>query len=104
MKVSIVPANDKVHKYKATFIDELKDIKRTIYFGAKGMGDYIKYSKEGSDIGEKHKELYLARHSARENWNDPMTAGALSRWILWNLPTFDASVADFRRRFGLQAL
>jgi hypothetical protein len=36
-----------------------------------------------------------------ENWKDPTSAGALSRWILWNKPTFKASLADYKRRFGL---
>jgi len=25
----------------------------------------------------------------------------LSRWILWNLPTKEASIADFKKRFNL---
>lgn len=37
-----------------------------------------------------------------ENWIDPMTAGALSRYILWNPPTLQASTADYARRFGLK--
>jgi len=36
-----------------------------------------------------------------ENWNDPTSAGALSRWILWNKPSFKGSVADFKKRFGV---
>lgn len=100
MKVSIVPAKDKIHKYKAIFTDD--KMHKTVYFGAKGMKDYIKYSMQGSDIAEKHKELYLTRHKEREDWNDPMTAGALSRWILWNKPTFRASVSDYLQRFQLE--
>lgn len=45
------------------------------------------------------KELYLNRHRKNENWNDPYSAGALSRWILWNLPTIEASFKDYKRRF-----
>lgn len=100
MQVAITPATDGVHKYKAVFTDD--STKKTVKFGAKGMNDFIQYSRQGKDIAEKHKELYLARHSAREDWNDPMTAGALSRWILWNLPSFEASLADYLRRFRLQ--
>lgn len=53
----------------------------------------------------KHKDVtrrqrYLTRHRGmNEDWNDPTTAGALSRWILWNKPTFNASLADYKRRF-----
>jgi hypothetical protein len=28
-----------------------------------------------------------------------MTAGSLSRFILWNMPTIKASFADYRARF-----
>ena len=49
---------------------------------------------------EEQKKRYLARHRARENWRNPETAGALSRWVLWNKPTRSASIADFKRRFG----
>ena len=31
-----------------------------------------------------------------------MTAGALSRWILWNKETHKASVDDFVERFNLE--
>jgi hypothetical protein len=56
----------------------------------------------------KHKDTarrarYLKRHKGMgEDWNDPVSAGALSRWILWNKPTFKASVADYTRRFRLR--
>jgi hypothetical protein len=68
---------------------------KTVHFGAAGMSDFT-ISKD-----EARKERYLARHRANENWDQPDTAGALSRWILWNKPTFSASVADYRRRFSL---
>ena len=38
---------------------------------------------------------------ASEDWNDVTSAGALSRWILWNKPTIEASKADFKKRFNL---
>ncbi len=66
-----------------------------VSFGAKGMEDFTIHKDE------KRKELYLKRHKKNEDWNDPMTAGALSRWILWNLPDFKDSVADFKKRFKL---
>ena len=48
------------------------------------------------------KSLYIARHSKNEDWNNPRTAGALSRWILWNKTSFRDSVADFKRKFKLK--
>jgi hypothetical protein len=56
------------------------------------MSDYTKHK----DVTRRAR--YLKRHSGMgEDWKDPTTAGALSRWILWNKPTFKASVADYKR-------
>lgn len=45
---------------------------------------------------------YLSRHRSRENWNNPRSAGALSRWILWGDSTsITRNLAAFRRRFSL---
>lgn len=50
---------------------------KVVHFGQAGGQTYI-------DHGDKAKrEAYLARHKKRENWNDPFSAGALSRWLLW---------------------
>jgi len=62
-------------------------------FGATG---YQSYPDHKDPV---RKELYLDRHRNNENWNDPKSAGALSRWILWNLPTIEASFKDYKRRF-----
>ena len=48
------------------------------------------------------RKRYLDRHRRRENWNAPMTAGALSRYVLWNKETRAASIADYKRRFKLK--
>jgi hypothetical protein len=67
---------------------------KTTSFGARGMSDFTKHK----DV--TRRALYLKRHSGMgENWNDPTTAGALAKWILWNKPSFKASVADYKRRF-----
>jgi len=68
-------------------------------FGAKGYKDYIQYSKEDPELAEKKKSAYIARHQVNEDWTDPLKAGTLSRYILWNKPTLRASIADFRKRF-----
>ena len=82
-------------KLVATFDLGNKGRPRSIHFGAAGMSDYTIHRDP------ERKARYLARHQAREDWSDPLTAGALSRWILWNKPTLRASIADFRRRFDL---
>ena len=98
--VKITAARDNIHKYKADFTFDGKH-EKTVYFGAKGMGDFISYSKISPAEGAKHKKSYIARHSATENWKDERSAGALSRWILWNKPTLEASIADYKKRFYL---
>jgi len=95
MKVDIKPSTRKDKKYMAIFFDNGKKVKTT-HFGAKNMSDFTIHKDK------ERKQRYLDRHRKRENWNDPMTAGALSRWILWNKPTLDASIKDFKKRFKLK--
>jgi hypothetical protein len=65
-------------------------------FGQKGYSDYTKHKNP------TRKQRYLSRHSGMgEDWNDPTTAGALSKWVLWNKKTLKASIRDFKRRFNL---
>jgi hypothetical protein len=68
----------------------------TTPFGARGMSDYTKHKNP------TRKQRYLDRHRGmNERWDDPTTAGALSRWVLWNKPTLRASIRDFKKRFNL---
>jgi len=69
---------------------------RTTHFGASGMDDYTKTRDKAQ------KSRYLTRHRRNENWNNPVSAGALSRWVLWNKETRAASIADYKRRFNLK--
>ena len=94
MKVVIKPSTNKEKKYMAIFYDGDKKVKTT-HFGAAGMSDFTKHKDE------ERKNSYLSRHKARENWNDYKSAGALSRWILWNKPTLEASINDYKKRFNL---
>jgi hypothetical protein len=75
--------------------------KKTIHFGSASNKDFTIYSKGDPVKAIKMKNAYLARHKVNENWNTPLTAGSLSRWILWNKPTISASISDFKRRFSL---
>ncbi len=69
---------------------------RTTHFGSAGMDDYTKTKNK------EQRERYLNRHRRRENWNAPMSAGALSRWILWNKETRGASITAYKKRFKLK--
>lgn len=62
-------------------------------FGAAGMDDYTKTHDKEQRI------RYLMRHRKNEDWNNPKSAGALSRWILWGDST---SIAENLRAFKLR--
>jgi hypothetical protein len=68
---------------------------KTISFGANGYEDYTTHHDED------RKNRYLNRHKRHEDWNNPMTAGSLSKNILWNKPTIKASIKDFKQKFNL---
>jgi hypothetical protein len=90
--VSIKPATDGKHKYTALFTDP----KKTTHFGAAGYDDFLKTK----DVNKR--EAYLARHKARENWSDPTTAGALSRYLLWgSSSSLKQNITEFKKKFNL---
>lgn len=94
IKVVINASDKKDKKYTAVFYEGDKRIKTT-HFGAKGYSDYTIHKDND------RKERYINRHKAREDWNNFMSPGSLSRWILWNKKTLTASIADYKRRFKL---
>jgi len=98
MYVKIENSTSKNKKLKAIFYDKDKKKIRSIQFGAKGYSDYTIHKDD------ERKKRYINRHKKNENWNDPMTAASLSRWILWNLPTLQASINDYKKRFNLKSL
>jgi hypothetical protein len=97
--VSIKNATDGKHKMTAIFDNDGKN--KTIQFGAKGYNDYTIYYKKDKKLAEEKKQSYIARHDVNENFNKPDSAGALSRWILWNKPSVDSSIKDFKKKFKL---
>ena len=65
----------------------------------------LKNPKNGTFIdhqNNKLKENYLKRHKKNENWKDPMSAGALSRWVLWNKSSLNSSIEDYKSKFKLK--
>lgn len=95
MRVEIKPSKAKDKKMTAVFYDGDKKVKTT-HFGSAGMSDYTKHGDE------ERKQRYLDRHRKNEDWKNPQSAGALSRFVLWNKPTISASIADYAKRFGLK--
>ena len=87
-KIVKSPRSEK--KYRAHFSDGTHTD-----FGAAGMSDFTKHKDT------QRKSRYISRHSRRENWKSPKSAGALSRWILWNKPSLRGSISDYKRKFGM---
>lgn len=71
---------------------------KKIYFGDKRYEDYTTHK----DIERKYR--YIKRHNKRENWNNPLTAGFWSRWILWNKPTIYESMRDIENKFNIKSI
>lgn len=83
------------HEKKWDAVFEKDGREKIVPFGARGMSDYTKHKDR------TRKQRYLRRHTGKgEQWQKLDTPGALSRWILWNKPSFRASVADFRKRIS----
>lgn len=89
--MQISESNRKGKRFLATFKDGTR-----IHFGAEGASTYI-------DRGDKKKRAaYIARHRVAEDWTNPYTAGALSRYILWgDFTSIHGNIADFKRRFNV---
>lgn len=84
--------SDKKMKAVFTYADGHQ---KTTHFGGKGYSDFTIHKDP------KRKQRYLDRHERNEDWGDPTSAGALSRWVLWNKKSKTASIEDYKRRFDL---
>lgn len=78
-------------RFMATFANG-----KVVHFGLDGGKTYI-------DEGDKMKRAaYLARHKKRENWNNPYSAGSLSRYLLWgNSTSLEENHAVFMKKFTI---
>lgn len=94
MKFHVEKATDGKHKWVGVFEGETT---RRIPFGAVGYQDFTQH-------GDRlRRQAYLTRHRARENWNSPMSAGSLSRHLLWGDSTsLQRNISAFKRRFSLE--
>ena len=69
---------------------------KKVSFGAKGYSDFTQHKDE------ERKRNYIARHgSGNQNWNDLTTAGAWSKWLLWNKPTIRESIKSMENKFNI---
>jgi hypothetical protein len=83
-------------KWKMTFFDTARKKIKTVSFGAEG---YLDFTQHG-DL--QRKMNYLQRHEKNENWSDAMSAGALSKHLLWHKTSLSASYKDFRNKFNYE--
>ena len=91
--LKIKKSNKTDKKLMAIFENCQTGRKKTTHFGAAGMSDFTLHK----DI--ERKKRYINRHYKNENWDNPITAGALSRWILWNKKTLQESIVDYKKMF-----
>ena len=94
-KVEIKKSTRSGKKMMAIFYDGDKKVK-TIHFGAVGFSDYTIHRDEA------RRQRYIDRHRSSEDWKNPMTAGTLALYILWNKPTISASITDYKRIFNFK--
>jgi hypothetical protein len=88
-------SHKKEKKWDAVF-EQPNGREKIVPFGARGMSDFTKHKDT------RRRKLYLQRHSGMgEHWDQPDTPGALSRWILWNKPSFKESLKTFKNKFKL---
>ena len=111
MKLLKILKSDKPKKkFKAVFqLDNNKE--KTIYFGASGYRDFTLMNDKNSKFyepdkakREKIKQNYLTRHKKdleSANNKKGLGAGALAFFVLWNKPTIQASINDYKKIYNL---
>ena len=93
--MDLFPSTTRSKRFTAVFADG-----RKVSFGQPGATTYA------DGASEAKRRSYLARHNpavTREDWENPYSAGSLSRWILWSEPSVIAGLRAYRRRFGFSS-
>lgn len=91
--VKIIKSDNPKKKYMAIF--DIDGKKRTVHFGSAGSSDYTIHKDKA------RRQRYLDRHRVNENWDNPLTAGSLARWILWGESTsLNENIKNFKKRFN----
>lgn len=101
MRMLLEPSSRRDKKYMALFYDNQNRLVRTTHFGARGFNDYTTYYKRDPQLARLKRLSYISRHRVRENWRDPMAAGTLSRYLLWEKPTLAAALRKYRVMFDV---
>jgi hypothetical protein len=95
MLIQLFKSNLKNKRYKVVFENG-----SVVHFGDDRYQNYTMHKDEG------RKRLYIIRHEKNEDWTKSgiKTAGFWSKHLLWNLPSFTASIRDTERRFGIKII
>jgi len=96
--ISIQKSTKAGKKMMAVFDVDGKE--KTVHFGSSANNDFTIYSKTDKAKADKLRNAYIARHRVNEDWNNPMSAGALSRFVLWEEPTVSGGIRAYKKRFG----
>ena len=96
--IDVKPSTAKGKKYMAIFCPcngPSKCKGKRVHIGAAGSQTYL-------DHHDKEKRAnYLKRHKVNENWNNPTSPGALSRWLLWGDSTsLMMNINEFKKKFS----
>ena len=96
MKLKIVISHLANKKLDAIFTYDDGNTK-TIPFGSSNFSDFTIHRDKN------RRSLYISRHSKNEHFNQPMTAGSLSRWILWgDSINLETNIRSFKKKFNLK--
>lgn len=96
--VNVVPAPVESSKKMVASFCECKggktkckdEDRKKIAFGSKNSNTYL------SGATEQTRDAWIARHRVNENWHS-VSAGALSRWILWSSRTLAGGIRNFKK-------
>lgn len=92
----VIKKSDKAGKKMVAVFTRENGRTKKVHFGSAGMQDYT-ITKD-----KAQRKRYLDRHRKNENWNNPESAGALSRWILWgNSTSRQENIRSFKSKFKL---
>lgn len=94
--ISVDKSPNPKKKLRATFYIPSQDTYQYIDFGAVDFEDYTTHKDK------TRRQRYIERHQKNENWNLPLTAGTLSRYILWGDYTdLNKNIAAYKKKFHL---
>tara|TARA_R110002072_G_scaffold33683_1_gene101713 strand:- start:385 stop:735 length:351 start_codon:yes stop_codon:yes gene_type:complete len=88
-------SKNKNKKYDAIFYDKENNKTKGVSFGQAGASDYTVHKDE------IRRNRYISRHWKDLKTNNPMAAGYLSMYILWNKNNLRKSVLDYKRRYNI---